>query len=151
MADLILTRSWLEINSYPLATPAVLITSLRPLLGGATQRGTDRLLPLAGPRQLPRRDGITVYPLRMVISGEATREGVAIEDPIEGLDSNIDDLYSNVLDPPGGATGTRSAVWHKADGSTVTKDVTVLPLSVTEFSPVSVRALLSISLIGRFT
>lgn len=152
MADVILTRSWLEIDGYPLATHAVLITSLRPLLGGANQRGADRLLPLAGVRSLPRRDGSTTYSLQTIVSGERDRAAVARADPIAGLDVAIDELYSNVLNPPGGTTGTRTGIWHKANGSTVTKALTVLPFQVREFSPTSIRGVLSFTIPnGRFT
>lgn len=152
MPDVITATEYLEIASTPLATPAWRITDLSPLFGSANLRGADRILPLAGVRALPRRATVTTYSLPMVIWGHRDREGGYYADERDGLLANVDALHAAVIAPPGTATGTRSAIWHQAGGTTVTEDVHVLGLTPRAFSPRAIRAVLTLSVpTGRFT
>lgn len=152
MPDVITAAEYLEIASIPLATPAWRIKSLVPLWRSASQRGTNRLLPLAGIRALPKREGSTLIPLEITIWGHRDREGDPYASPRAGLDANIEILQDAVFAPPGGTTGTRTCIWHKASGSTVTVAAQVGVFLPTELSPRAVRGSFSIEIPnGRFT
>lgn len=152
MPDVITATEYLEIASTPLATPAWRVTDLTPLFRSANLRGSDRILPLAGVRALPRRATVTTISLPMVIWGHQNREGAYYADERDGLLANVDALHTAIVVPPGTATGTRSATWHQAGGTTVTEDVHVLGLDPRALSPRSIRAVLTLSIpSGRFT
>lgn len=152
MPDVITATEYLEIASTPLATPAWRITDLTPLWSSANLRGADRILPLAGVRALPRRATVTQVTLPMVIFGDRDRTNTPYSNARDGLRQNLDALHAAVVDPPGGATGTRTAIWHQAGGATETVALHVLGLVVGRFSPGAVRASLQLSIpTGRFT
>lgn len=153
MPDVITAAEYLEIASTPLATPAWRITSLVPLWVSADLRGSDRLLPGAsGVRAQRRRLTVTRKAFELVIFGRQDRTGNFYDDVREGLDANIAALQAAIVDPPGTATGTRAATWHRANGSTATADVHVLGIVPRELSPAAVRATLQLSIpTGRFT
>lgn len=152
MPDVITATEYLEIASTPLATPAWRVTDLTPLWTSASLRGTDRVLPLAGVRALPRRATVTQIVLPMVIWGARNREDALYANVRDGLRQNLNALHAAIVDPPGTATGTRSATWHQAGGATETVDLHVLGLTPTKFSPGAVRANLHLSIpSGRFT
>lgn len=151
MPDLITATEYLEINSVPLATPAWRITDLTALNRSAEQRGTDRLLPLAGIRSLPRHPTVTSFVLPFRVWGHMDREGTPYADPRAGLKANLAVLHSAIFDPVQTGDGTRSATWHQAGGTTVTKDVKVLPWTPSAVSPRSQRGDLVITITtGRF-
>lgn len=151
MPDVITATEYLEIASTPLATPAWRITDLTPLWKAATLRGSDRLLPLAGIRQLRRREGLTTYSFPMTVWGRRDRTGTPYANLRDGLDANIEALHAAVIVPLTTTSGTRVAIWHKADGGTVSKNVTVLDFTPQAFSPAAIRGVLSLSTTGRFT
>lgn len=151
MPDLITATEYLEINSVPLATPAWRILDLTVLNRSAEQRGSDRLKPLAGVQSLPRRPGLTTYPLPFRVWGHRDREGTYYDDVREGLKANLAVLHAAVFAPVETGDGTRAAIWHQAGGTTVSKNVKVLPFEPAAVSPRSVRGVLTITITtGRF-
>lgn len=153
MPDVITATEYLEIASTPLATPAWRITDLTPLFAGAALRGApNRLLPLAGARALPQRVGPTTYSLPITIWGHRNRDGSTNADARAGLKANIAALHTAFIDPPTPPATTRSAIWHQAGGTTVTKDINAVTFTPTAFSPRAIRGVLSFTVTtGRFT
>lgn len=152
MADDITAAEYLEVNDVPLATPAWRILDLSALFGSPALRGSDDLIPgVAGVIPNPRRITVTTLALPMAIFGERDREGVAHPSVREGLMLNIDELLAQVAEPATG-DGTVEAVWHRADGGTLTADVHVLGLPIRSLGPTAALATLQLSIPqGRFT
>lgn len=154
MPDVITATEYLEIASTPLATPAWRIVDLTPLKEAPDQRGSDFLIPAtAGVVAQQRRNTVTVKRLPMIIYGARTRENVAISNALDGLQDNIDALYTAIVAPTGSGDGTRAATWHLPDGSTTrTANVHVTELRLGRATPILCRAVLYISIpAGRFT
>jgi hypothetical protein len=115
MPNVITRSTYLEINSVPLAKPAWRILDLSRLHGRAA-RGGDRLMPgAAGVRAHRRYRTIYTTSLPLLVEGRQDREGNVNSDIYAGLDTNIDYLITNVVEPP--ATATVAAVWHRASGN----------------------------------
>lgn len=153
MPDVITATEYLEISSTPLATPAWRITDLTPLKEPPDQRGVDWLIPgTGGIKPLQRRNTVTVKRLPMFIYGGRDRTNAAITNGLDGLQDNIDALYTAIVAPVGSGDGTRAATWHLPDGSTTrTANVHVLELRLNRVAPLLCRAVLVISIpTGRF-
>ena len=92
----------------------------------ADQRGDDVVIPGAsGVKARPRRDTATKRSLQMVIYGDVDRLGATPANYVTGLRTNVEYLRANVVAPPGGSSGTRSAVLTLPDATTLTEDVHV--------------------------
>lgn len=151
MPDVITATEYLEIASTPLATPAWRILDLTSLWDSAPLRGDDLTLPGAnGVRPYARQIDAGRVALPMVIWGDRNRENTAYGNVRTGLLTNMEALHAAIVTPAGG-DGTRTAVWHQADGGTQTAPVTVLGLVVRKLSPRAVSATLQLSIPqGRF-
>ena len=119
------------------------------------QRGDDRIIPgVSGVKALPRRVTATIVSLDLLVAGLADRNGVAASGTyVAQLYTNLDYLRANVVDPPGGADGTRSAVLTLPSGSTITESVHVLGLKTGDMALDGrwVKAVLELSIpSGRF-
>lgn len=147
-----LGAGYLTINSVPLATPAWRITDLTPLFDAPKQRGDDLVIPgAAGVLARPRRNTATRIAFVIEVFGELDSDGVAHANPALGLITNIDYLYTNVVAPPGTATGTRAAEWTLPGGETRNADVHVLGLTFLRRSPTWARGRLDVNVpAGRF-
>lgn len=115
MPNVITRSTYLEINSVPLATPAWRILDLSLLYGRAV-RGEDRVMAgAAGARAYRRRRTLYSTTLPMLVEGRKDREGNVNGNIYSGLDTNIDYLLTNVVEPP--STATVAAVWHRVGGN----------------------------------
>lgn len=124
----------LTIDGVALNGPAWDIPNLSSLWSAATVRGSSIVMPTAaGRRSNPNRLDEHTEDLLIVVNGLANRNGVAEPsgDPWQGLQSNLDDLWSLVLQPLDTGRGTRAATLLMPDGSTVkTATVRTNPLQI---------------------
>ena len=138
---------YLEIDGVPLATPAWEIVDLSPLWQPADVRGSDRLIPgAAGVKPYRRRRTVSKRSLPMIVYGFEDLDGVAYADVREGLETNLDYLRANVVDPTNVGDGTRTAVLHLPSGSTRTGSVHVEGFELGTAGPTSIRAVLTLSI-----
>jgi hypothetical protein len=125
----------LTIGGVAMNGPAWKVLNLYELWQPANVRGSDRIIPGAtGVLAYRRRVTVTVRSLQMLISGTHDRTGAAAADRYEGLQTNVEYLVDNVVDPVGSGDGTRSAVLTMPDGSTYTEPVHVLGLELGDVS-----------------
>ena len=82
----------------------------------------------------PRRDTATKRSLRLQIAGEITYLGGTSGDAYERLATNLGYIQSALVAPPGGSTGTRSAVLTMPDGTTRTEDVHVIGFELGKYA-----------------
>lgn len=116
----------LTIAGIDLCTTWVRVLNLVDLWLPADQRGSDVVIPgSSGVKARPRRDTVTRRSLRLQIDGGVTYTGATTGDAFERLAINIDYIRSAIVAPPGGSSGTRSAVLTMPDGTTRTEDVHV--------------------------
>jgi len=105
------------------------------LLTTVDLRGDDRIIPgAAGVVPFRRRQTVTRYSFRFLVTGAVDETGAVNADPIDGLADNLDYLWTNVLTPPATTTGTRTAVWTKPDASTVSAEVHVIRCEPTSYA-----------------
>lgn len=151
MPDVITATEYLEINSYPFATPAARITDLTPLFNMADRRGGDLVIPGAsGARPYARLVSATQYVLPGVVWGDRDRTGAATAGARSGLMSNLDAIHS-ALAIPATVAGTLTATWHRASGGNKTAAVHVEGFEVTRWGPRAARFRLTITVpAGRF-
>lgn len=151
MPDLINRTTYLEIASTPLATPAWRILDLSKLYG-IEKRGADRILPgAAGGRAFERKITMRSVALPLLVEGRQNREGTPYGNAYEGLDDNLDALYTAIILPPGTAAGTRAAVWHRATGN-LSADVHIEGLEPEAWGSAWIRFSLELSIpSGRWT
>lgn len=112
----------LTIDGIALNGPAWDIPNLSSLWFAATVRGESVVMPTAaGQRSNPVRLDEHTQDLLLIVNGLADRTGVAEPsgDPWQGLASNLEDLWSLVLQPIDSGRGTRAATLLMPDGSTV--------------------------------
>lgn len=137
----------LTIDGVSMHTDAWTIVDLTNLWFGGDVRGQDRLIPgVAGVIPYRRRTTVTTYSLPMVIIGDVDQTGTPYSDIWEGLESNINYLRSNVVDPTNTGDGTRSATLLMPSGSSRTADIHVLRLALGTVSRGVMRATLDISI-----
>lgn len=150
MPDVITAVEYLEINSYPFATPAARITDLTPLFSLATRRGGDLLIPGAsGARPYARIVSATQLVLPGVVFSDKTRTG-ATAGGRAGLMGNLDAI-ATALAIPNTTAGTLAAVWHRASGSNWSAAVQVEAFEVSAFGPGAARFKLTLTIpAGRF-
>lgn len=102
---------------------------LSPLFGQPALRGRNRLMPgTPGTIAYAPRVTETRFSLPLLVCGHwnLNDDWVAPDDIWEELATNVDWLNANVLLPTGVGSGTRTAVWTKPGGGTVTSEVQVL-------------------------
>lgn len=105
---------WIDTVSF--STPAWWTLDLSPLWGFPDTRGGNLILPeVSGRRAYRRFVDETVYSLPMHITGAVNHAGTPYADPVQGLATNLDYLWDNVLTPDDGTT--RGAVLEMPDGS----------------------------------
>lgn len=120
----------------------------------ADQRGADILIPhAAGVLAQQRRLTVTKMAFPIVVDGSWNTDGTLAGSPRSNLTTLMDAIYSAVVAPVGSGDGTRSATWHRSDGSTKTANVHVLGFPPTKrINPWTRRCMLQISVpAGRFT
>lgn len=128
-------------------TPAWTVVDVTSLWMGADVRGEDRLLPgVAGVIPYRRRNTVTQHSLPMIIIGSRNRLGVAYSDMWVGLESNINYLRTNVVNPTNVGDGTRSATLRMPSGALRTANIHILRLSLGEIKSGIMRATLDISI-----
>lgn len=152
MPDVITATEYLEIGSYPFATPAARITDLTPLFSLPERRGGDLVIPGAsGARPYARLIASTQLVLPGVVWGDRDRTGAATASPRSGLMSNLDAI-ATALAIPATVAGTLSATWHRASGANRTAAIHVEGFEVAAFGPGAARFRLTITIpAGRFT
>jgi hypothetical protein len=116
---LITKPEYLSIAGIALATPAFCHTDLSDLLRPADQRGADRVIPHGGVIAMPRRRTVSKRSLPMYINGRLDSDGNAIADYRVGVDTHIEYLIDNLVEPVVSATGTRVATLVLATGNKV--------------------------------
>lgn len=147
----------LTIDGVLLNTPAWDITDLTTLWVETTVRGNDRLLPgVAGVIPYRRRLDVMSYSLPMLVSGDVNEDGDDYPDAWVGLETNLQTLYDDVVQPTNVGDGTRPAVLTMPSGLERCADVHVLGLRVSSAVGAGtrqalVRAVLQLSIpAGRF-
>jgi len=131
----ITTAEYLEISAYPLATPAVQITSLMGLWT-FSYRGSNRVVDgVSGTEGNPHRLTETHVLLPGVVSGDFDSTGAPTPGVRAGLATNLDELFTNVLDEVTVGDGSRPALWHRGDGTVVGADIQVTGFEVTSKEP----------------
>lgn len=105
------------------------------LWAGFAVRGEDRLIPLTpGVIAYPRRMTVTRHDLRLLVVGDVDGEtGDPFLDPIVGLQTNIEYLRDNVIEPVVSATGTREAELTMPDLTVRVANIHVLGLVVQNY------------------
>lgn len=145
----------LTIAAVDMMQPAWQVTNLIELWLPATQRGEDKLIPgVAGRRPYRRFQDSTRRTLRLKITGDVDRTNAPQSNRFVGLQTNIDYLVTNVIDPPTTGDGTRTLVLTMPSGSTRTEPVHVLGMEVAQYNEAARWALATIELsipAGRIT
>lgn len=138
-----LTMGELVIDDVSLHTPAWSVLDLLPLWSFPPTRGSNVVIPgAAGKRAYRRRVDEMIALLQMLITGEVDQDDTPYDDLMEGLQTNLEYLWENVVSPPSGAT--RTAVLTLPDGSTSTGPVQV-GLELGEHTNGLVKAVLSVT------
>jgi hypothetical protein len=150
MAYEITSDEYLEIDGYPLATPAVRVTNLSVLWEPGDVRGEDRLIPgAAGVVAYPRRPTVTRKVLELLVFGDRDDEGVPHADTRQGLYDNVKKLNQMVTGPVSASgDGTRDIVLHLPDGATTMsgRGHVIPPLFFVNVGPDNLRGTLDLSL-----
>lgn len=90
-------------------------------------RGSDVIMPGSpGVRAMRRRETVTRRALDGAICGEVDMAGIPYADPWEGLEENINDLRSLILNQPGTGRGTRNMILTMPSGAQRSRAVHVL-------------------------
>lgn len=119
----------LTIDGYPLNTPAWDIPNLVRLWAEASVRGENKLLPGApGRRSYPTRLDQTEHDLAFFIYGNTDLDGSLNTEPWVGLQTHLDDLWSNVFAPVTVGRGVRVGVLTLPSGTVRTAHVQIEPL-----------------------
>jgi hypothetical protein len=113
----------LEIDSVSLNTPAWSVVDITPLWAAFDTRGQNRLIPgasgvVAYRKRITERD----HPLAIVIIGDVDENGDPHDDPVEGLEFNLDTLLA-VLMPD--ADASKPATLTLPSGTTRTAQVQI--------------------------
>jgi len=108
---------------------------LIPLWTDYEVRGQNRILPsVTGVIMYEHRVTETEYDLRLAVTGDVDGQtGLSNTDAIEGLETNLDYLTTNVILPPGGPTGARAGVLVKPSGATLNASVQVMHTKVEDY------------------
>lgn len=113
----------LEIEGVSMNNPAWSVIDISPLWAAFDTRGQNRLIPgaqgtIAYRKRLTERD----HPLAIVIIGDVDENGDPHDDPVEGLEFNLDTLLA-VLQPDSAAT--KAATLTLPSGTTRTAEVQI--------------------------
>lgn len=120
----------LTIDGVALMCPGWTILTLGGFYGTPAELGTDRVIPgVDGVIPYKRRATVTRHSLPMVVVGQHNRLGVEYPEPYVGMETNLAYLLANVALPTGVGDGTRTAVWTRPSGATITAAVHVLGLA----------------------
>jgi hypothetical protein len=121
----------LTIDGTSMHCPAWNVTDLLDLWMPAAVRGTDRIMPGSpGVRAKPRRATVTRRSLPIAVCGEVGPDGSPISDYMAGLESNIDQLRADVIDPTGVGDGTRLAVIVMPSGNSRSRRIHIEGLTL---------------------
>jgi hypothetical protein len=118
------TRDWyLELDDVPLATLGWEVMDLSPIFDSPALRGADRVIPrVHGVRAYPRWRTARLVTLAIDVFGEADEDGVAYDDRLVGMITNLDYLKATI--GLGAASdGTVSAVVYRGDMPSLTGPV----------------------------
>ncbi len=116
----------LSIGGVDMMTPAWVMLDLFPLWTGADVRGGDREIPgTSGFKPFRRRQTATKFALPMIITGYVDQFDVPFTNPWVGLESNLDYLRTNVVDPPNSNPGTKPSVLTMPSGATRSANIHV--------------------------
>jgi hypothetical protein len=136
----------LTINSVDMMQPAWQVMNLIELWLPAQQRGEDVVIPgVAGRRPYRRFVDATRRTLRLKITGDVDRNNTPQSNKFVGLQTNVDYLITNVVDPPTTGDGTRSLVLTMPSGSR-TEPVHVLGMEMSSYNETARWALATIEL-----
>lgn len=120
----------LTIDSTSMHTHAWNVTKVLALWMPPDVRGTSVLMSGSpGYRPKPKRPTITRRSLPIAICGEVDPDGAPFANPWVGLETNIDQLRSEVIDPTLVGDGTRYATLRMPSGSERGRPIHVLGLS----------------------
>lgn len=119
----------MTVDGFSLNTPAWDFYGYQKLWSEYEVRTDEVPLPTApGRRSYPGRLDQSEYELTAYVTGEADESGVAYPDVWQGLYTNLQSLWNNVLSPVGTGRGTRPAVLTFPWGGTISADVKFEPL-----------------------
>ena len=119
---------YLTIGAVIIGTRASWCTNLY-VLRNEERRGEDRLIPnLAGRSPYFRQRDAASHVLELVISADFDSDGVAHADLAAGMEANIAELKA-IADPVTTGDGTRSVTWTRRNGTSVSADCHVGPLT----------------------
>lgn len=104
------------------------VGGLVPLWTDFEVRGENRILPsVTGVIMYEHRVTESEFDLTLAVTGDIDGQTGAIPtDAIQGLETNLAYLTTNVILPPGNSTGTRAGVLTKPSGATLTTSVQVM-------------------------
>lgn len=124
------------------------VENLDELWQPATTRGANDIVPGApGSNPNQRRKTQTARSLRVVLYGIKSYDGVPHVSARVGLEANRDHFVANVVDPPGTADGTRTAVLTLPSGATKSGLIHVEDFPFRGAGPVAIRGVLNITLV----
>lgn len=132
MPDPVITRpEYFVVNDIPSATPGWEHENLLDFRN-IDQRGGDIPIPRGPTAPQQRRNTVTLRAVKMFVYGEFDMYGEPYDDPLEGLEANMDALLAGWVAPTGSSDGTRAIVWHKRTDDEVSDSCHVLGLPFTD-------------------
>ena len=150
MAYIIRFSHHLEIDGVPLSTPAWEHLDIHLLYGAPTVRGDNRVMPGArGQRALPWRPDLTMRTLQLAIFGDVSWDGTLNADAVAGLWANIAHLQAFIVDNPGNADSTRTAVIKRSGHADLSALIQVRGFEIAEsYGPSAVSASMDVALMS---
>lgn len=126
MPDLIVATEYLEIASFAFARPDIRLTSLTGLWRVAYDGENTRAPYVQG--RIGNQHYLEEALLRLpgFADGSLDNAGAVRSNARIGLQDTLEALYTAVLAPVTTGDGSRSAVWHKADGDDWTGNLHVV-------------------------
>lgn len=114
-----MSQGTLTINSISMSTPGWKVLDLSPLWGPPDLRGQNVVIPgTAGRHVRPRRVDETVYQLPMVIYHGFNVSGTPYADPSNGLQTNVEYLYAQLVSASLTSTVSATLVWPSSTSKT---------------------------------
>lgn len=145
------TVSQLTVSSVPFRCPAWWTLDLSPLWLPPDMLGDDVPMPgVTGAVPRRRRYGVGKVVLEMRFVPDVEQDGTPIVETsnLHGLEQNLADFVSTVVEPVASTEGTRPAVLTMPSGATRTGGVHVESFEVADMRPTGCRAAITLSIPG---
>ena len=120
-------------DALPMNCPAWDVADLTPLWAEVSVRGEDRRIPgVPGVIPYRRRIDVTEHALTMVIIGTADRSGVEQTNAWVGLENNIAELWTKIINPLDTGNGLQIARLTMPSGALRYANIHILGLRLSE-------------------